>query len=87
MNLGQFMQAVQSRSDDFERPESIDQAIATLVGLGALPGPQGWAVRRVLGCPARKGFGFSRLRKRPVSKELSEKKRMRPTFAGERRLG
>lgn len=52
MELGKFMIAVRSRSGELPRPESLDHAIATLIGLGALPGPQGWAVRRILGCLA-----------------------------------
>ncbi len=50
MNLANFMVAVGGRTGNLPRPESIDHAVSTLVGLGVLPGPQGRAVRCVLGC-------------------------------------
>jgi hypothetical protein len=48
MKLAQLRQEIHALGGDLPRPASVEQALAALRALGALPGPESRAVQRVL---------------------------------------
>ncbi len=48
MTLAGFLVEVRARAEHVPRPQSAENAVATLIGIGIMPGPQGAAVHRVL---------------------------------------